>query len=178
MMLFAIVTTALAQEQIEGFWGIKLGDSETSVVSKVKQQYPNAKYEEFSTGKQFVCRKVYLAGIEVDNCYFTFTNGVFTRARFVKARGGKSMPYSQIQSYLNSIQPNVQNDYVQFCKTIESKYGTPQTFSSTVEWKTSNGNSITIKPWTLTDSMPFSEEYWVSMGIEIIYAQGTHTNDF
>lgn len=177
-MLFAVTSTAFAQTQIEGFWGVKLGDTESSVVSKVKQQYPNAQYEEFSTGKQFVCRKVHLAGIEVEVCYFTFVNGVFTKARFVKSGGGKRLPYNQIQNYLNSIQPSVQNNYVQFCKTIESKYGTPQTFSSTVIWQTSNGNSITIKPWTLTDKMPFSEEYWASMGIEIIYAQGTHINDF
>lgn len=177
-MLFAFITTTFAQEQIEGFWGVKLGDSETSVVSKIKQLYPNAKYEAYTTGKQFISGKAHLAGIEVANCYFTFTNGIFTSAKIVKAHGGQQVQYGQIQNYLNSIQTYVQDDFVQFCQIMESKYGTPQIYLSTATWRTSNGNSITIKPWTLKDKTPFDSKYWVSMGIEIIYAKSSHIDDF
>lgn len=44
ILLFALSVNAYSQQQIEGFWNVKLGDSQSLVVSNVKKIYPSASY--------------------------------------------------------------------------------------------------------------------------------------
>ena len=158
-MLTAIICFAqTAQPQIEGFWGVKLGEPENAVVRKV----------------------IKLAGLDADNCSFKFTNGILSEAKFTKAVG-RFVEASQAQAYVNSLTQQVQSDYQEFCEAISSKYGTPKVSGQTVTWTTSNGNSIIIKPFTNTTGYIMDNgTTWAGAGIYIIYtyAKGSHLNDF
>lgn len=169
-----------AQPQIEGFWGVKLGDTQRSVVSKVKQSYPNADYDMSTKGHPFRAKNVSLAGIEVGSCEFTFNNGIFTKATFNKPTGWKQIHVSRVQSFLNSLSQQMQSDYQEVCDAISSKYGTPKVSGQTVIWRTSNGNSITVKPWIKEDAGIVFDDgtTFAGMGIYIIYSKGSHLNDF
>ena len=148
VLLLTVSISGFAQAQIEGFWGVKFGDSERNVVSKVRQSYPNADYKRDTKGHPFTASQVSLAGLDVDACEFTFKNGIFTKAQFVKSAGGKFVYASNAQSFVNSLMPQMQSDYQDFCEAISQKYGTPRVSGQTATWRTSNGNSITVKPWT------------------------------
>lgn len=180
-MLTAIISQAqTSQPQIEGFWGIKLGEPESTVVRKVRQSYPSADYDRSVNGKPFRVNHAKLAGLDVDYCNFKFTNGVLSEAKFTKAVG-RFVEASQAQTYVNSLSPQVQNDYQEFCEAISSKYGTPKVSGQTVTWTTSNGNSIIIKPFTNTTGYIMDNgTTWAGAGIYIIYtyAKGSHLNDF
>lgn len=53
IMLTAILSNAQSpQPQIEGFWGVKLGESETTVVRKVRQSYPLQTTQETQTANR------------------------------------------------------------------------------------------------------------------------------
>lgn len=181
IMLTTILSYAQSpQSQIEGFWGVKLGESETTVVRKIRQSYPNADYDRSVNGKPFRVNNAKLAGLDVNNCDFKFTNGIFTEAKFTKG-GGRFVEASQAQAYVNSLSQQVQNDYQEFCEAISSKYGTPKVSGQTVTWSTSNGNSIIIKPFTNTPGYIMDNgTTWAGAGIYIIYtyAKGSHLNDF
>ncbi len=180
-MLTAIISQAqTSQPQIEGFWGVKLGEPESTVVRKVRQSYPTADYARDTNGKPFRVNNVKLAGLDVDNCNFKFTNGILSEAKFTKAVG-RFVEASQAQAYINSLSPQVQNDYQEFCEAISSKYGTPKVSGQTVTWTTSNGNSIIIKPFTNTPGYIMDNgTTWAGAGIYITYtyAKGSHLNDF
>lgn len=184
LILTSIVLTALfsyaqnPQPQIEGFWGVQLGESEITVVRKVRQHYPKADYARDTNGHPFVARYVKLAGLDVDAVEFKFSNGVFVEAEFSKGDGRFVNP-SQVQSFLNSHSSQVQSDYQDFCEAISAKYGTPKVSGQTVRWTTSNGNSITIKPWVNTHGYIMDNgTTWAASGIYIIYTKGSHLNDF
>lgn len=69
IMLTAIISFAqTAQPQIEGFWGVKLGEPENTVVRKVRQSYPSADYARDTNGHPFVARHIKLAGLDVGAC--------------------------------------------------------------------------------------------------------------
>lgn len=180
-MLTDIVSFAqITQPQIEGFWGVKLGEPENTVVRKVRQSYPSADYARDTNGKPFRVNNVKLAGLDADNCIFKFTNGILSEAKFTKAVG-RFVEASQAQAYVNSLSPQVQNDYQEFCEAISAKYGTPRVSGQTVTWTTSNGNSIIIKPFTNTSGYIMDDgTTWAAAGIYIIYtyAKGSHLNDF
>lgn len=176
--IFSFAQTS--QPQIEGFWGVKLGESENAVVRKVRQSYPSADYARDTNGKPFRVNNVKLAGLDVDNCNFKFTNGILSEAKFTKAVG-RFVEVSQAQAYVNSLAQQVQNDYQEFCEAISAKYGTPKVSGQTVTWTTSNGNSIVIKPFTNTSGYIMDNgTTWAGAGIYIIYTYGknSHLNDF
>lgn len=181
IMLTAIICFAqTAQPQIEGFWGVKLGEPENAVVRKVRQSYPSADYDRSVNGKPFRVNNVKLAGLDADNCSFKFTNGILSEAKFTKAVG-RFVEASQAQAYVNSLTQQVQSDYQEFCEAISSKYGTPKVSGQTVTWTTSNGNSIIIKPFTnISGYIMDNGTTWAGAGIYIIYtyAKGSHLNDF
>lgn len=181
ILLTAIISFAqTTQPQIEGFWGVKLGEPENTVVRKVRQSYPSADYARDTNGHPFVARYVKLAGLDVGAVEFKFCNGIFTEAKFTKG-GGRFVEASQAQAYVNSLSPQVQNDYQEFCEAISAKYGTPKVSGQTVTWTTSNGNSIIIKPFTNTPGYIMDNgTTWAAAGIYIIYtyAKGSHLNDF
>ncbi len=179
IMLTAIISFAqTAQPQIEGFWGVKLGEPENTVVRKVRQSYPSADYARDTNGHPFVARHIKLAGLDVGAVEFKFSNGVFTEAKFTKG-DGKFVNASQVQPFLNSRSTQVQSDYQDFCEAISAKYGTPKVSGQTVRWVTSNGNSITIKPWINTPGYILDDgTTWAASGIYIIYTKGSHLNDF
>lgn len=167
------------QPQIEGFWGVKLGDTENNVVSKVRQSYPKADYDRSVNGHPFRIKNVKLAGIDVNDCIFTFSNGILTSAKFTKSAGGRFVNASQVDSFLSSISQQAQSDYQEFCEAISEKYGTPRASGQTVTWLTSNSNSITIKPFTNTPGYIMDDgTTFAAMGIFIIYTKGSHLNDF
>lgn len=178
-MLTTIISfSQTAQPQIEGFWGVKLGESENTVVRKVRQSYPKADYARDSNGHPFVARNVKLAGLDVGAVEIKFSNGIFTEAKFTKG-GGRFVEASQAQAYVNSLSPQVQNDYQEFCEAISAKYGTPKMSGQTVRWTTSNGNSIIIKPWVNIPGYIMDDgTTWAASGIYIIYTKGSHLNDF
>lgn len=180
VLLLSVTVCGFAQAQIEGFWGVKLGDTQRSVVSKVKQSYPKADYDMSLNGHPFRANNVSLAGLDVDNCQFTFTNGIFTKAIFNKATGWKQIHASRVQSFLNSLTQQMQSDYQDICDAISSKYGTPKVSGQTAIWRTSNGNSITVKPWIKEDAGIILDDgtTFAGMGIYIIYSKGSHLNDF
>ena len=187
LILASILLTAVCssyaqspQPQIEGFWGVKLGESENTVVRTVRQSYPSANYAKDTTGHPFTVGSCKLAGLDVTNCQFTFTNGIFTQAKFNKSAGWKQIHVSRVQTFLNSISQNMQSDYQEFCEAISEKYGTPRVAGQTVTWRTSNGNSITIKPWVKEDSGIVFDDgtTFAGMGFYIIYSKGSHLNDF
>lgn len=179
VLLLSVSVSGFAQVQIEGFWGVKLGDTQRSVVSKVKQSYPNADYDMSTKGHPFRAKNVSLAGLDVDDCQFTFTNGIMTKAQFLKSAGGKFVNASNAQSFVSSLTPQMQSDYQDFCEAISQKYGTPRVSGQTATWRTSNGNSITVKPWTNISSYIMDDgTTWAAMGIYIIYSKGSHLNDF
>lgn len=179
-MFLTSVCACHAQAQIEGFWGATLGDSETSVVRKIRQSYPSADYSRDTNGHPFIAKNVKLAGLDVDKCEIKFENGYFTKAQFNKVAGWRSINASQAQSYVASLNQQVQQDYQDFCEAISEKYGTPKVSGQTVTWRTSNGNSITIKPWSMTDTGYIDDRgmTWAGAGIHIIYTKGSHLNDF
>ena len=123
VLLLSISISSFAQAQIEGFWGVKLGDTERSVVSKVKQSYPSANYVKYSSGYKFKVFNVSLAGLDVDNCEFDFTSGILKKATFNKIVGWKQIHVSRVQSFLNSLTQQMQSDYQEVCDAISSKYG-------------------------------------------------------
>lgn len=180
-MLTVIISFAqTAQPQIEGFWGVKLGEPENSVVRKVRQSYPSADYARDTNGKPFRANNVKLAGLDADNCSFKFTNGILSEAKFTKAVG-RFVEASQAQAYVNSLTQQVQSDYQEFCEAISSKYGTPKVSGQTATWTTTNGNSIIIKPFTNTPGYIMDNgTTWAGAGIYIIYtyAKCSHLNDF
>ncbi len=168
-----------AQPQIEGFWGVKLGGTESTVTTKVKQSYPSAYYDREVTGHPFRVKNCKLAGLDVDDCQFKFSNGVFSEAKFVKTAGGRFVNASNAQSFVSSLTPQMQSDYQDFCEAISQKYGTPKVSGQTATWRTSNGNSITVKPWTNISSYVMDDgTTWAATGIYIIYSKGSHLNDF
>lgn len=168
------------QPQIDGFWGVKLGDTERNVVYKVRQSYPNADYRRDTNGHPFTARQVSLAGLEMDACEFTFKNGIFTKATFNKSVGWKQIHVSRVQSFLNSLTQQMQSDYQEVCDAISSKYGTPKVSGQTAIWRTTNGNSITVKPWIKEDAGIVLDDgtTFAGMGIHIIYSKGSHLTDF
>ena len=180
-MLTAIICFAqTAQPQIEGFWGVKLGEPENAVVRKVRQSYPSADYDRSVNGKPFRVNNIKLAGLDADNCSCKFSKGILSEAKFTKAVG-RFVEASQAQAYVNSLTQQVQSDYQEFCEAISSKYGTPKVSGQTVTWTTSNGNSIIIKPFTNTTGYIMDNgTTWAGAGIYIIYtyAKGSHLNDF
>lgn len=180
VLLLSVSVSGFAQAQIEGFWGVKLGDTERSVVNKVKQSYTSAKYVKYASGYKFNTGNVSLAGIDMDNCELVFTKGVFTKAIFNRATGWKQIHVSRVQSFLNSLTQQMQSDYQEVCDAISSKYGTPKVSGQTAIWRTSNGNSITVKPWIKEDSGIVLDDgtTFAGMGIYIIYSKGSHLNDF
>lgn len=181
IMLTTIISFAqTAQPQIEGFWGVKLGEPENTVVRKVRQSYPSADYDRSVNGKPFRVNNAKLAGLDVNSCDFKFINGILSEAKFTKG-GGRFVDASQAQAYVNSLAQQAQNDYQEFCEAISSKYGTPKVSGQTVTWSTSNGNSIIIKPFTNTPGYIMDNgTTWAGAGIYIIYtyANGSHLNDF
>lgn len=180
MLITTLSYAQSSQPQIEGFWGVKLGETENTVVRKVRQSYPNADYDRSANGKPFRVNNGKLAGLEVNTCDFKFTNGIFTEAKFTKG-GGRFVDASQAQAYVNSLAQQSQSDYQEFCEAISSKYGTPKVSGQTVTWSTSNGNSITIKPFTNTPGYIMDNgTTWAGAGIYIIYTytNGSHVNDF
>ncbi len=110
-LLLTISICSSAQTQIEGFWGVKLGDTERNVVSKVRQSYPNADYNRDTKGHPFTATKVSLAGVECDRCVFTFTNGTFTKYEFNHTGGWKQVHVCRVQSFLNSLTLQMHSDY-------------------------------------------------------------------
>lgn len=181
ILLSSVISYAqTSQPQIEGFWGVKLGESETTVVRTVRQSYPSADYDKSTTGKPFRVNNVKLAGLDIDKCEFKFKNGIFTEAKFNKVAGWRSVNMSQVQNYLSSLAQTAQSDYQDICDRLSEKYGTPKVSGQTVSWRTSNGNSITVKPWSMADN-GYVDDYgrtWAGMGIHIIYSKGEHLNDF
>ena len=129
---------------------------------------------------KFQARNVSLAGLDMDNCEFVFTNGIFTKATFNKPTGWKQIHVSRVQSFLSSLNQQMQSDYQEVCDAISSKYGTPKISGQTVTWRTSNGNSITVKPWIKEDAGIVLDDgtTFAGMGIYIIYSKGSHINDF
>lgn len=180
VLLLSISISSFAQAQIEGFWGVKLGDTERSVVSKVKQSYPSANYVKYSSGYKFKVFNVSLAGLDVDNCEFDFTSGILKKATFNKIVGWKQIHVSRVQSFLNSLTQQMQSDYQEVCDAISSKYGTPKVSGQTAIWKTTNGNSITVRPWIKEDAGIVLDDgtTLAGMGIYIIYSKGSHLTDF
>lgn len=178
-MLTTIISFAqTAQPQIEGFWGVKLGEPENTVVRKVRQTYPSADYARDINGHPFTATKVKLAGLDVNAVRFKFSNGIFTEAQFTVG-DGKFVNASQVQPFLNSRSSQVQSDYQDFCEAISAKYGAPKVSGQTVRWVTSNGNSIAIKPWINTPGYILDDgTTWAASGIYIIYTKGSHLNDF
>lgn len=167
-----------AQSQIEGFWGVRLGESESSVVNTIKRQFKDAQYENLST-RQFVVRKAKLAGLDVDACYLIFTDGKLHSAKFTKSYSRFTSSESSAQRFIASVQPDVQNDYIAFCEAFNSKYGMPKSQGTTVKWISSNGNSISVKQFSQCKETPVgSTPYFGAMGVEIIYEIGSHLNDF
>lgn len=169
--------------QIEGFWGVKLGGRESTVIQTVRKSYPSADYDKNITGHPFRATNVKLAGMDMASCQFTFEHGILAKASFYKSIGKRRLiNNTQIQNYFNSLQSQFQSDYQEICETISEKYGNPKVTGQTVTWKSSNGNSITVKPWTSTvehpDTYSNKGQSFVSMGIYIIYSKGEHLNDF
>lgn len=168
--------------QIEGFWGVKLGERESIVVQQVRKSYPSADYDKNLKGNPFKVRDVKLAGIDMLNCEFTFEHGIFTKATFYESIGHKLISTSQVQNYFNSLQPQFQSAYQEICDILSEKYGTPKVSGQTVTWRSSNGNSITVKPWKYTTEHPDTYSYKgqsiATMGIHITYSKGSHLNDF
>ena len=183
LLLFLCLFVALptfSQTQIEGFWGIKLGEPESTVVTKVKQKYPNAKYEQYTSGKEFVAPDVNIAGIDVNCCCFTFRNGIFTKAVFAI---GNTVPdffksMNHVQNFFDSVTANVQNYYAQFYERMQNKYGAPSiSSSSSTTWRTSNGNSITISTYKNYNYLP-GVGYSPAMGVQLTYSLGTNSTDY
>lgn len=177
--LFVTLPT-FSQTQIEGFWGIKLGEPESTVVTKVKQKYPNAKYVQYTSGKEFVAPNVNIAGIDVSSCHFTFRNGIFTKAVF--AIGDIAPDFlknmNHVQNFFDSVTAKVQNYYAQFYERMQNKYGTPSiSSSSSTIWRTSNGNSITISTYKNNDYLP-GGGYLPAMGVLLTYSLGTNSTDY
>ena len=170
----------MTHPQIEGFWGVKLGESESTVIRKVRQSYPKADYSKDTNGHPFGANNVKLAGIDIDRVEFKFKNGVFIEAKFNKSAGWKQVHVSRVQTFLNSISQNMQSDYQECCEAISEKYGTPKVAGQTVKWRTSNGNSITLKPWIKEDFGYVFDDgtTFAGMGFYIIYSKGSHLNDF
>lgn len=176
------ITSTYAQSPIEGFWGIKLGESQSIVVNKVKKLYPSSEWSRDSKGNYYVARQVHIAGLEAGACEFRFTNGVLTKAEFIICpSGGRNVPASQVEAQIQRDISAVQSVYEEFSNVFASKYGTPNIAGEIITWRSNNGNSITIKPWinTYENTIGYDVGYWwVAMGIYVTYAKGTHVNDF
>lgn len=176
------ISTTSAQNAIEGFWGIKLGESQNVVINKVKQNYPKAEWSRDSKGDYFVARQVHIAGLEANACEFRFTKGVLSTAEFIVCPdGGRNVPPAQVEAQLKRVLPGVQSVYAQFYNAFTSKYGEPTITGEILTWHSSNGNSITVKPWTNTYENTIGYDvgsWWVAMGLKVTYAKGFHLNDY
>lgn len=182
-LMLSLIVSSVAQTvspQIDGFWEIQLGETEDNVVRKVQQLYPSAKYVEYTYGTPLKAINVKLEGLDVSNCEFKFKDGIFTKATFTQVAGWKNIKASQMQSYFNSLEPKVKSDYQAFYDIISQKYGIPEMSGQTATWRTSNGNSITVKPWSKSDEyVDRNGETWAGKGIYIIYStKGESSNDY
>lgn len=126
ILLIALISFAQTSlPQIEGFWGVKLGEPENSVVRKVRQSYPSADYDRSVNGKPFRVNNVKLAGLDADNCSFKFTNGMLSEAKFTKAVG-RFVEASQAQAYVNSLTQQVQAIIRNFVKQFPQNMVRPK----------------------------------------------------
>lgn len=180
IIFLAISLNSYSQQQIEGFWNIKLGEKESTVIASVKKQYPNAKFDEDIVGKPFRVRNPYLAGIEMNVCEFSFSNNVFVKAEFSKGTG-RVVPEYERQSFISTTEQEILPYYSQLVELMSSKYGTPITSINSALWRTSNGNTITVKLVSSTQREDFligKGKVYIYYGMSVIYSTGTHINDF
>lgn len=178
IILLFFTMNVYSQQQIEGFWNIKLGERESIVISSVKKQYPNAKFDDDIVGKPFRVKKPYLAGIEMDVCEFSFSNNIFVKAEFDKG-DAKIIPEYELQSFVSKMEQDLLPYFSQLVNLISSKYGTPIMGGDSALWRSSNGNTIIIKSKTTTNREVFDNGMvWTYYGLTVIYTKGVHVNDF
>lgn len=164
------------QSPIEGFWGVKLGESTSDVVSKVKKIYPKSDWYQGST---YRAGNVQIAGLDAYWCYLQFADGVLTEAKFRIEATDRDVPAFLVDSEIKRSQAQAQSTYTQLCNMFASKYGTPTVTGEIATWRSSNGNSINIETKTYFcenkcgDYDP--DDTWnVSVCIHITYSKGSN----
>lgn len=149
LLLFA-TTYINAQSEITGFLGIKLEDKPYIAIEKLKERFPNTKWEYPS----IKIEKVVFLDCEFDNLIVTYKDEKLTEAVFTLKRKRLvfEKPFEDASSFFEkgrAAQNWVANQLAQlfngFQSMLFSKYSNPIISSQgNVVWKDINSNSITL----------------------------------
>lgn len=180
IILLFFTMNVYSQQQIEGFWNVKLGQSKSIVVSEVKRIYPNAKYgvTEYDNN-DFIVDNPTIAGINLEKCNLCFTNGILSSAIFHTKHFSDFIGDSKdAQRYINNYLNNITAIYNRLVMAFKRKYGNPQyMLDNETVWTSANGNSIEITLRNQIQYVPYSG-YLSLVGVYLTYKKGSHINDF
>ena len=149
-MLIAAATYINAQNEITGFLGIKLEDKPYVAIDKLKDRFPNVKWE-------YPCIKIEnisFLGQQFNSLVITYKDEKLTEAVFTLRK--TDLVFQRMNQDMNSFlvegqaaQSRIANLlaqlYSDFATTLFSKYGEPTISSErNAIWKDINSNSITL----------------------------------
>ncbi len=181
LSILFISTYINAQNEITGFLGIKLEDKPYVAIDKLKQRFPNTKWE-------YPCikiEKVIFLGKEFDNLVITYKNEKLTKAVFTlrRKRIALERPFEDANSFFEkgrAAQIWVSNQLTQlfnsFQSTLFSKYSNPIISSQgNAVWKDIKSNTITLN--CTYNSIRVESVIGAEGNITIIYQTQTNIDD-
>ena len=155
IMVIMLLTSgnSFAQNEINGFLGVKFGDANYVVIDVLKKKYPQLEWK----SPCITISKISFLGVTFDNLVITFKNGTLTEGIFTLSETTSALldeyPFrtqAQTQATIKAKQESIINKYGQLFNdignTFASKYGDPNSFSKGYAvWKDDKLNSIKLK---------------------------------
>ena len=143
--LFCFFYLFSSAQSIGSFLDFYLGQSITDVRRIVNSKYPSAEWN----NNECTIRNVRLAGESFDNLFLKFQNNVLVSGKFAKGSTNLAIStssYEDASNFVNYHIPQYEDMITRLYSQYLYKYG-KETFqtNSSVVWRDSNRNSITIK---------------------------------
>lgn len=153
VLLMFVVSTAplVGQSSISSVYGVRLGDSENSVVSSLNSQGIKGEWKTISKERFYRVESPTLGNCIFEACTFRFSDGKLSKVRFFSSNGAYADPnFEGANPYypdrFNSDVDRFQRIFNTMKLDLLGKYGTPQLEDeSRLIWRSANGNQLTIE---------------------------------
>lgn len=174
LVLFLIISNqAYAQEQINSFFGISLGQSKNAVYQTLSSKY---KIETKQDGNLSVS-EIDFAGQHFTFLYLIFKNGVLVEGDFQYSNSTTTGDYETVRRHIAKGRDQNVEMANRIIPVYNQKYGRSKYSSdSSVTWVSSNGNSVEISVKEVNDNVRGSLYIGMSM-LRIEYRLGSIIND-
>lgn len=151
VMLVLCTTSLMAQVSISSVYGVRLGDSESSVISAINSQGKRGEWKSSSKGRFYKIKSPTLGNCTFEGGTFRFSDGKLSKVTLYSSSGGTADPnFSGANPYypdqFNSTASKFQRIFNTMKLDLMGKYGSPQLEDETrLVWKSSNGNQLTLE---------------------------------